>query len=267
MGTESAGIGTFVKALREQLGWSQQQLAQKVPLSQRQISRIETHQVLEIPRSTLIRLAEVLQQPVCTGDLNRWLYSEGYRAYIRPRLPLPPNYRLLLDSQEPYPAAIIDVGGYFSACNHAMHCLFEEFGSHPPLGKNLIVESIRDRNSLDALIGPYRDAQIIHRLLWEWSLYPPEEDWVLATMQALEHELGDRWTLITDEFQAHPAYDGPRRPEEFFWPLASAPGSRFVSVETSVHLRPDIGLFIVLPNNQAARQWCLDHSRAEPALT
>ncbi len=249
------GIGSEIKALRENMGWSQYQLAQKIPLSQKQISRIEHGEVVGISRATLIRLGEVLESPVADGELNRWLHLQGYRAYLRPGLPLPPGATATLTQMEPYPAALVDIGGHLVACNGAMERAFGAVSRRVPLGRNLAVDLLRHSSGrLLSAMSEQLATKILRRLLWEWSFFA-DEDWVYDMHATIGAALGTGWEAATLGWMAplaRPAID------EITWPLRSASPGRFIAVEHAIRRRPDLGLFRLHPANAQARVWCAE---------
>ena len=249
------GIGSEIKALRENLGWSQYHLAQKIPLSQKEISRIEHEQVVNIPRATLIRLGEVLESPVADGELNRWLHMQGYRDYLRPRLPLPPGSAAILAQTEPFPAAMVDIGGNLVACNRAMERVFAAVSQRVPLGRNLAVELLRRSPSgLPSAATEELAGKILRRLLWEWSFFGDEE-WVHEMHAAIGAALGTGWESAALGWTvplARPAID------EIAWPLDPTSPARFIAVEHGIRRRPDLGLFRLYPANAQAREWCAE---------
>jgi DNA-binding XRE family transcriptional regulator len=251
-------IGSSIKALRENLGWSQLQLARKIPLSQKQISRIENQQVADIPRATLIRLAEVLAIPVMTGELNRWLYIQGYRQYVCPRLPLPPQWDHLLARYDPYPAVLVDVGGYLAAINRASERLLAECNRSIPRGSHLVVELCRPNGRLSGLIHPSNVPGLVRRLLWEWSFHA-DEPWVSETDKALTEQLGQLWTDLARQYVPDPNFSPPAI-EALEWAIPSAPGSRFLGVEMQLRHRPDLRLLVYYPLNSDSEKWCLNQS-------
>ncbi len=260
-------IGASVRRLRESLGWSQYQLAQKLPMSQKQVSRIENHQVVEIPRATLIRLAEVLRTPLITGEVNRWLYLSGYRPYIYPGLPLPPNADAIVSRFDPYPCALVDVAGSLDACNAAMRRLFSTFAMQPPIGRSLVCALFQSLRRDDPLVSPTEITFMVRRLLLEWSLYPEAEAWIHAAKTQIATELGSMGQKLIENFRPDTELLTPM-PAEFVVKLPSVhPLPRFFITEVAVSRRPDLGLYVLYPLNPSAKAWCLDQSATEPALT
>jgi len=261
-------IGSSIRRLREALGWSQYQLAKKVPISQKQMSRIENHQVIEIPRATLIRLAEVLHTPLMTGEVNRWLYLGGYRPLIHPNLPLPPNADTLLARFNPYPAAVLDVAGHLSACNPAMENLFSAFSLDLPIGQSVVPALCRPTHHQQApMLSSAEVSFIVRRLLLEWSLYSDEEGWIVDAKRQLARDLGELWDYLSDTFRPDAELLTPW-PAEFVMniPLLS-PRPRFIITEVLVSRRPDLGLYVLYPMNDSAKTWCLTHSPGRAAAT
>lgn len=254
-------IGSSVRRIRESQGWSQFQLAAKIPISQKQISRIENQQVVGIARHTLIRLAEVLRDPIATGEVNRWLFLCGYRPLVCPRLPLPANASELMVRFDPYPAALLDVGGYFRAYNQAMRRLLATFALRPSLEKSVVSILVAALRSTPPLVSVQEVAFMARRLLLQWSLNP-DEAWATAARNALADELGGLFDTIVQDFR--PELEClTLMPVEFNVQVPHFPSTlTFFLTEVLVSHRPDLGLYVLYPISPSAKEWCQPSSRA-----
>lgn len=253
-------IGSSVRRIRESQGWSQFQLAAKIPISQKQISRIENQQVVGIARHTLIRLAEVLREPIATGEVNRWLFLSGYRPLVCPKLPLPANVSQLMGQFDPYPTALLDVGGYFRACNQAMRRLLATFALRPSLEKSIVSMLVAALRSTPPLVSTQEIAFMARRLLLQWSLNP-DEDWATTARNALAVELRGLFDTIVQDFRPELECLTPM-PVEFNVHLPQCPSTlTFFLTEVLVGHRPDLGLYVLYPISPSAKAWCQPPSR------
>ncbi|WP_158026929.1 helix-turn-helix domain-containing protein [Sulfobacillus thermosulfidooxidans] len=172
---EPYSVGHRIRFYREHLGWSQTQLARKVALSQKQLSRIEQSQVMDLSRDLVILIGRALKQPVINGELNQWLYHFGYRGYVEPLLDLPDEYRLWLSRFDPFPAALLDIGWFLRDWNVTMARLFQvSQGALQGLERNLIVQLFAP----DALLAEQWPKELLtrmlHRLMVQWQPYENE---------------------------------------------------------------------------------------------
>lgn len=259
----SETMGSRIRKLREALGWSQQQLARKIPISQKQISRIEQEQVLAIPRPTLIRIGEVLQEPVVSGELNRWLYREGYRPYIRPRLPLSPSAARLLALAAPQPAVVLDVGWFVSAVNPAWERLT---GSGPPdqwpFG-HLLAEVLHPAGRLNGLVTEDDAVRLVARLIFEWTVFPDDE-WVAEIQATLYSWLGTLWRDIWRVAERSLNVGSAIVRDEVHWLFGGNPPSLFRCRPLGVPDRPDLRVICYLPSTTRTLPSIRAHPPARP---
>jgi transcriptional regulator with XRE-family HTH domain len=170
-------INDRIRALREQLGMSQSELADRVPLSQKQVSRIERGCFVQLPRRTLVRLAEVLDRPLVTGEVNEWLLQSGYAPLIRPDLPLPPDLSGWLQGVDGLPVAVIDPAG---TVRHA-NALFQALAGPGRRGQeNVLFWAVDARSPLDPRDRP-------RLLMWHlgWLRYAAGEPWVARLRESV----------------------------------------------------------------------------------
>ncbi|MDA8193524.1 MAG: helix-turn-helix transcriptional regulator [Thermaerobacter sp.] len=255
----NVGIGHRIRQLREANGWSQQQLALKIPLSQKQLSRIEQAQVSSIDRQLLIRIAEALDVPVASGELNQWLYTLGYRPHIRPLLPLPPKHQELVDQFMPYPATLLDIGWFARWWNPAMERFYNlPNGSLIGLDANLFVQYFMPHGVMHRAYPASHTASVIIRLLWDWAPYE-QEPWLLALKTALEAYLGISLAALRERHQVKTMPPSPN----FVVPLSlHVPRQRplrFRSFQVPVAHRPDLKITVYEPADQRAEDWCQAH--------
>lgn len=243
----SETIGSRIRSLREALGWSQQQLARKIPISQKQISRIEQAGVMSIPRATLVRIGEVLHQPIVTGELNRWLYHEGYRPYILPGLPLSPAAERLLALSAPYPAAVLDVGWYVSAVNPVWERLTGSGAPDDWPFRHLIAELIHPEGRLRGLVNEDDMVRLVARLVLEWAAFT-EDDWVREAHTSLNSWLGALWEELWALAERSLAAGSAPVREEVQWLFGTNPPTRFRCRALAIPDRPDLRVLCYLPS-------------------
>ncbi|MCY0864696.1 MAG: helix-turn-helix domain-containing protein [Sulfobacillus sp.] len=249
--------GARVRQLREAKHWSQQQLAQKLTVSQKHLSRLEHGDVLQVERDLLIRIAEVFGDPLATGELNQWLYGFGYRPHVLPQLPLPPDYQRLLDAYLPYPASIIDVGWFIRHWNRAMERFYRiPNGQLKGLGQNWLVQYFHPQGVLRHTYSSESIRRVLGRLFWEWYAYY-DEPWNRDLRQALEQLLGLTWEGLIEQYRL-PIPPVPPPWDEPVW-LRQGPGLsplRFRAVYARVPHRPDLRITVYEPDEPLARAWC-----------
>ncbi len=259
--SSSKAIGLSVRHLREQLGWSQYQLARKIPLSQKQLSRIETEQVVEIPRATLIRLAEVLREPLVTGEVNRWLNASGYRPYVCPGLPLPANVRAVLQTLQPYPALLLDAVGTVCAYNSPLAALFNAFAIPPPLGKPIVSYLWPSLHTDPPAVSVATLEWMIRRLLSNWESYS-NESWVDEQKSTMASLLGDEWNRLHRDVHPDAILLSVLSSELLVHlPETSGP-AHFLVTSGFLRYRPDLEVYLLHPMNEQTYAWCSSHSES-----
>lgn len=252
-------LGVRIRQLREERNWSQQQLAWKIPLSQKQLSRIEQSQVGVVDRLILIRIAEVLETPVKTGEVNQWLYSLGYRPYVRPLLPLPVNYRQLVEQFMPYPATLLDIGWYARWWNPAMERFYEvPNGSLSGIEANLFVQYFMPHGVMHRAYSDAHSGLILTRLLWEWLPYD-REAWLEELKSELEAYMGTTMAQLRQQCQLDVLPLAPNLTVPVSLHLPRHRPLRFRSLMVPVAYRPDLKIAVYEPVDQRAEEWCRNH--------
>lgn len=243
-------IGPRIRLLREQIAMSQSNLADRIPLSQKQVSRIEHDSYVQLPRHTLIRIAEVLAIPLATGEVNAWLGHCAYAPLVRPNLPLPDGLANWLAWASSLPVAVLDPSGQVR--HHTR--LFGELWTHEcRRSGNLTVWALEPSSPLCE-----RDRRRL--LAWHWGLlrYARSEPWVdevermvarfgpeaLALWNGVEHD-----TLLPSDFSQSPwhLHDEVRGELSFR-----------VGISQPVW-RPDLQVLVFYPYDARTRLWCEEH--------
>ncbi len=243
-------IGPRIRQLREQIAMSQANLADRIPLSQKQVSRIERDSFVQLPRHTLIRIAEVLGLPLATGEVNAWLGQCAYAPLVRPGLPLPDGLANWLAWASSLPVAVLDPSGQVR--HHTR--VFGELWTHEcRRSGNLTVWALEPSSPLCE-----RDRRRL--LAWHWGLlrYTRSEPWVddvermvarfgpeaLALWNGVEHD-----ALLPSDFSQSP------------WHLHDETlGELSFRVDISQPVwRPDLQVLIFHPFDARTRLWCEEH--------
>lgn len=249
-------IGNRIRELRDRKGWSQQQLAETIPLSQRQLSRIENNQVHAIDRQTLIRIAESLQKPIATGELNQWLYMLGYRPHIRPLLPLPDEYQELVRYFMPYPATLTDIGWYARWWNRSMEQFYNvPNGSFKGIQANLFVQYFSPSGVMRQSYPTSHSGRVLSRLFWEWIPFEGEQ-WLQQLKLLIEEELGVTLEVLREQYGVTRI---PPSPNLIFPISLRRPNQRpmrFRMVQIPIAHRPDLKITVYEPIGQRAIEWC-----------
>ncbi len=253
-------LGMRVRQLRELHGWSQAKAAGRVPLSQKQWSRLELGDISFIDRALIIRLAEILETPVATGELNQWLHAFGYRPHMMPLLPLPPDYQQLLAHQPRLPAVIIDLGRYLRYINPPMSELYNQnLGDLRGVARNWLWQYFHPNGFLYHAYPPDSEERVLNQLFWDWQPYY-QESWNVMLRHELEESLGVAWADLKSR------YDIPS--ERLTGPLSEIISVRgrdgipllFQNQTVTIPFRPDLCAILYRPVNQTARQWCRLHN-------
>jgi transcriptional regulator with XRE-family HTH domain len=252
-------LGARFRELREQRRWSQSMAARRVPLSQKQWSRLELGDVAFIDRRLLIRLAEIFETPVATGELNEWLHSFGYRPHMVPLLPLPPNYRELLDQYRHQPAIIIDWGRYFRYANELMQALYGvDFDKMEGLRRNWLWHYFHPDGILYQTYPPDSEERVLNRLFWDWQPYYTEP-WNRSVRQQLEVALNITWEDLRRRYHI-PSEPLAKAVSEVIH-VKDTDGSLllFQNQTVQIPLRPDLYTVVYRPVNESAVNWCRHH--------
>lgn len=230
------------------------------------MSRLELGDVSLIDRSLLIRLAEIFESPVASGELNQWLHAFGYRPHMLPGLPLPPNAMNLLAHYHPLPAAIWDLGRFIRYANPVMEDLYQKRVEElPGLQSNWLWQYFHPQGILRRAYAPDSAERVLNRLFWDWEPYYLEP-WNVRLRRDLENAVGLLWTDI----QAR--YHIPSEPLAGSW---SEPVTiRRVSLElqfrcymADIPFRPDLHTVVYHPVGEPAESWCHQHDRSAPGLS
>lgn len=249
-------IGLAIRSHRLSQHWSQAQLARKVALSQKQLSRIEQSQVLEISRDLLITIAQALRVPVLSGEVNQWLYKCGYRPYVAPQLELPDEYVQWIVRFNPFPAILLDIGWYLRFWNQTIERLFQiPFGSLKGLNQNLAVLLYAPDSPLAGWWSPELLAHMLNRLLVEWQPYVTEP-WVSSLKSALSERIGIPWDELVH--QHCPALTPIPSTSEILSVSADhgIRKLRFRSNQVPIPNRPDLMIIHYYPLDDYTERWC-----------
>lgn len=246
-------IGERVRHCRLTQGMTQVQLANRIPLSQKQVSRIEQGVFVQLPRPTVIRLAEVLGDPISTGEVNQWLAECGYAPLIRPRLPLPPQLCGALQSVA-YPLFCFDPAWNLRATSLLGQALLNKTD---PTIFNLACYAAEGAPALDAFSR-------LRFLQWQIVsiLALPQEDWVTQFQTMVEETARVSWSELVEEVSLLESPPGhwtnplqlQRRDAGIlrFWPTISHLGER-----------PDLHLLVLYPQDTRTLNWCRRTNRNE----
>jgi len=239
-------INDRIRVLREQLGMSQSELADRVPLSQKQISRIERGCFVQLPRRTLVRLAEVLDQPLMTGEVNDWLLQSGYAPLIRPGLPLPPDLAVWLQGVDGLPMAVIDPAGTVRHANLLFQALA---GATRRSQDNVLCWAVDAHSPLDPRDRP-------RLLMWHlgWLRYATGEAWLARFRDSVLARYPDAKSLWAR--CAEPAVtpvDLSSQPVHVAYPQYSTLTFR-ISV-SQPFWRPDLQILVFRPDDRRTEAW------------
>lgn len=236
-----------MRQFREQEHLSQTQLAKRIPISQKQVSRIESEEFVQLPRHTVIRLAEVLRTPLISGEVNQWLARFGYAPLIRPRLPLPPALDDLIQGTPQVPAFCFDPSWTLRTANSAAKVLLNlpedvhEF--------NLATFAASQPASLDE-----RDRRRL--LLWQMAVLRAAvpEPWQVDCCRVIEEVAAAGWDGLWAELSEGVPAIG-------YWPSSFQLKHeifgllRFRPAITQLPLRPDLHVLHLYPDNHKTREW------------
>jgi len=240
-------IGARIRALREQIAMSQAELAERIPLSQKQVSRIERDNFVQLPRHTIVRIAEVLEIPLATGEVNDWLGRSAYAPLVRPGLPLPKQLEEWLEWASSLPVAVMDPSG--------------QVRHHTPLFGRLWTHECRRSGNLTAwALAPSsplcgRDRRRL--LAWHWGLlrYARSEPWV-EEVEALVASFGPEavglWESVAQDvlvpagFTPTPWHLRDERLGELSFRISA----------NQPTWRPDLQVLVFVPLDARTRLWC-----------
>lgn len=253
-------LGARIRALREERGLSQSQAARRVPLSQKQWSRLELGDVSSVDRALLIRMAEILESPLATGELNQWLHAFGYRPYVLPGLPLPPNHAEFLHQYVRNPAITIDWGRYLRCANRPIQQLYN-FRVEALMGirRNWLWQYFHPRGLIYPTYPRDSEARILNHLFWDWHPYSTEA-WNLQLKEDLEAALGVRWSDLVNRYHipTEPITGALSEVVTISGPRHDSP-LIFQTRAVTIPARPDLLTIVYEPMNGAALLWCHTH--------
>ncbi len=258
-------VGSRIRDLRRTKRWTQQKLAQTVPLSQKQMSRIENGEVYQLNRNIIIRLGTILEDPILTGEVNLWLHRLDYRPHVTPSLPLPISAMEITEHFSPYPAALLDVGWFVRDWNRPMQQLFGL--SHSDLvglERNLLVQIFHPRSRLMAYLTPDVVRGLLHRLVWDWAPHQ-NEPWQRDLAWRLSQRLGNQWWSFLRSLPE--TMDEVAPLTELIQIPAHRHGTTLVFRSNSLPVcnRPDLRVTVYYPMTVETLGWCQQFKeRSEP---
>ncbi len=249
-------VGSRIRDMREARAWTQQQLAQFIPLSQKQMSRIENGEVHQLSRDIVVRLGTILEDPVLTGEVNHWLHQLGYRPMVAPDLPLPTSAHEITDHFAPYPAALLDLGWFLRDWNVPMQQLFGKSSTHlVGLERNLIVQLFHPRSWLIGYFTPEVVKDMLYRLAWDWAPHY-EEPWQKDLAWRISQRLGAHWWPFLRNLPEPPDEVAPL--SEVIRVPASRHGTSLIfrTARMPVSNRPDLRVTVYYPLSAETLDWC-----------
>lgn len=253
-------FGGRIRFLREQCGWSQVHMARQIPLSQKQLSRLELGDVSFVDRRLLIRLGEIFENPIASGELTQWLHAFGYRPYVVPLLPLPPNHEDLLAHYAGLPAGIIDMGRYIRYINRPMERLYHvKLENLVGARKNWLWQYFHPDGFLNNTYPPDSHERVLNRLFWDWAPYY-HESWNYALRRELEKALKMTWSDVQHTY--HIPTEPFTQPLSERVSLKDADGMHLMFQANMVHVpfRPDLYIVVYHPQNETAAAWCTSYA-------
>lgn len=249
-------FGSRIRSLREQRGWPQAKAALRIPLSQKHLSRIELGDVSVMDRHLLIRLGEIFESPIASGEVNQWLHAFGYRPHMVPLLPLPDNIDELLAYYSPLPATIIDLGRYIRYMNSCMATLYRlDFQHLPSPQQNWLWHYFHPNGMLSNVYPKDSAIRILNRLFWDWEPYY-FEPWNVTLRAQLESALGISWKQVQETY--HIPTNPLCAPMSEFVAVSPITGHRLeFKIDTEdIPFRPDLFVIVYHPTNLEANKWC-----------
>jgi transcriptional regulator with XRE-family HTH domain len=241
----NTNVGHLIRACRDRIGLTQAELADRIPLSQKQVSRIERGHYVQVPRSTVIRIAEILHEPLVTGEVNLWLALLGFAPLIRPGLPLPRGLREAVLAADPVPAWCIDPSGQLVLANRTGSTLAGNSDRF-----NVIHWLLGDPTELEPAVR----RRLLHRLFY-WVTSAGPEAWLAEWAEELPAAVRESWqSLVQDRSDS-----GVTSP--WWQPLMVArdrepPLLFHVGIVYPVP-RPDLMVASFQPADARTREWCL----------
>lgn len=236
---------------------SQSELADRIPLSQKQVSRIERGLFVQLPRRTLVRLAEVLSVPLVTGEVNDWLLQSGYAPLIRPDLPLPPRLDEWLATSSSHPVAVMDPAGTVRYANP----LFDRLWSAQCRHTDNLVLWVLDKAS------PLETRDRLRLLRWHLGVlrYAAGEPWTARfreTVLSQDPDVGALWERAGRHALAPADLSGaPVRVAHARYGVLA-----FRVAVSEPFWRPDLQILMFHPHDHRTRTWCHEGRTPLPDL-
>lgn len=250
----NAEIGRNIREFREQQGWSQQQLAKRILLSQKQLSRVENGQIAVLDRNTLIRIADALETPVINGAINTWLHRAGYRPYVKPQLPLPLHYESLVVQFLPYPAVLLDIGWFMLCANSTWQSLNKvHLPSLKGLERNFLIQTLNPHGIFSFFLQPNVRDRILTHVAWQWEPYR-DETWLVSLKAAFSNYLHTNFDATLSNAAIHDL-----RPIASVMDFIEVPhvsgNLKFHHMTIPVNRRPDLMVIVMIPTDNIGETW------------
>jgi transcriptional regulator with XRE-family HTH domain len=247
----STNVGALIQACRERVRMTQSDLAARVPLSQKQVSRIECGQYVQIPRATVIRLAEVLGEPLITGEVNLWLSLLGFAPLIRPGLPIPDGLIEAIRRADPVPTWCVGPLGRVLAANRSGWALT---GHHEDFSL------LRYLVAHESAFAPELRARFLAILLY-WAASAGPEPWLAELRADLPASIQDHWETLPLEHTRSNPVAGLSDPIQIV--VEGAPPLQFRVAFIFPVPRPDLLVAHFYPLGAATQRWCRQAAKAD----
>ncbi len=252
-------IGQRVRTWRTAGHLSQSDLAARVDLSQRQISRIERDDFTTLRRATLVHIAEALRAPVASGEVNIWLAQCGYAPLVRPGLPLPPIMHEL--AHDAVGRLVFDPSGALRTTNAVGQSLVRQFADRWE-DFNLLGFTLSDTVGLSP-----GDRDRLRYWMVLLALGAPPEPWAARVRTQIEmawrQNLEAVWSGLQEEVDLPGYWEAPLTVH------VSQEALRFFPNTQTYPLRPDLQILYLTPADSATLAWCRRYGGADafPALS
>lgn len=231
-------------------------MARRIPLSQKQLSRLELGDVSLVDRHLLIRIAEILDTPLATGELNQWLHAFGYRPHIMPLLPLPPDWPALLNHFGFYPAMIVDFARYIRKGNQVLESVHGvSIEGLSGIRRNWLWHYFHPDGMLYHTYPRDSRARVLNRLFWDWAPYF-NEPWNQELRHDLETAVGILWSDLQNRYQIPSEPVASPMSETVTIPRSDGSILLFQTQVAHLPRRPDLLTVVYEPLNDDALYWC-----------
>lgn len=249
-------FGARLRELRAAKGWSQSKTAACIPLSQKHLSRLEHGDIAFIDRYLLIRLGEILETPLMTGELNQWLHAFGYRPHLEPLLPLPDHIEQIVRYYNPWPVAVVDIGRYIRLQNRPMHTLFDlDVTRIGDITTNWLWQYFYPEGKFRTAYPADSAERVLNRLFWDWEPFYLEP-WNINLRTTLETLLGLSWESLQSQFHIPSQPVATRLAEPITISRADEPPLQFHIETVDIPSRPDLYVVVYHPDNHLSEAWC-----------